>query len=408
MRASNAARRASKQGRHAEQAAERKRACMHALLNRPWLTKEEEPELYYTVKDHYEELRDWFMDKAGLPLLLTRTIAKLDKTPVKAHPWMGFAEFREPRDYVFFTYGLWYLEGKTEFDQFLLTDIVEEVREQMTGNGLDADWRVYSHRLSMTRALKKLRALGVLHTIDGDESQWAQDEGRNVLYESSPTARYVLRRFPGDLRSCSTLADLEDPIPYADTQQGESDRRRNRVYRRLLMEAAVTDRQWDEADLHYMLRQRRAIMDQLEQTFGWVGRRYREGLFFFHPELTSESELFPTLGAASDLAMLAAGELRKRLAEEGGLYVEDDGTVRVTVTEMESILYKLQLRHKDYWSKELRQSTSQELAALCLAHLDDWGLGRWESETSFLISPALSRWNAEYANMEFDMQGGAS
>ncbi|MFB5763618.1 TIGR02678 family protein [Paenibacillus medicaginis] len=394
--AAGAVKRASRRERNAEFMQERKRACMHALLNRPWITKEHDPDLYFLIRDHYKELRDWFMDKAGFPLILTRTIAKLDKTPVKAFPWMGFAEFRERRDYIFFTYGLWYLEGKTELDQFLLTDIVEEIREQMLGAGMDADWRNYYDRLSMARALKKLRSLGVLYSVDGDESNWAQDGERNVLYECSPTARYVLRRFPRDLTECSRLEELEDPIPYADTQDGQSMRWRHRVYRRLLLEPVVADRHWDEDDLNYVLWQRRTIIDQLEKTLGWAGRRYREGLIFFHPELTSEADLFPTLSFASDVAVLVAGEIRKQLTDENGLSTEDNGSVRMTRAELETLLYRLQSSHKEYWSKEYRESASQDLAQLCMKHLAEWGLGEWENENSFLISPVLGRWEAVY------------
>lgn len=401
--ATGALRRARRKERNAEQLAERKRACMHALLNRPWITREDDPDLFFAIKDHYEELRDWFMDKAGFPLIVSRTLAKLDKTPVKAYPWMGFSEFREQRDYVFFTYGLWYLEGKSELDQFLLSDVVEEIREQMLGAGLEADWRNYYDRLSMARALKKLRSLGVLLVVDGDEGLWAQDAERNVLYECSPNVRYVLRRFPRDLTECTSLGDLEDPISYAQTQEGEAMRRRHRVYRRLLLEPVVADRHWDVDDLNYVLWQRRTILDQLEKTFGWVGRRYREGLFFFHPELTSESELFPTLSAVTDLALLLAGEIRRQLAVEDGLYREEDGTIRLTRAELETFMHRLQTRHKEYWNKELRESESKHLAKLCMQHLIEWGLGEWEDEREqfFLISPVLGRWTAEYENLDF-------
>jgi len=397
----NAVRRASKRAKNSEQLAERKRACVQALLNRPWIAREEDSDLYYTIKDHYEELRDWFMDKAGLPLLMTRMLVKLDKTPVKASPWMGIAEFRQPKDYVFFTYGLWYLEGKTELDQFLLSDIVEEIREQMLTVGLEADWRNYYDRLSMARALKKLREFGVLSNVDGDENDWAQDAERNALYECSPLSRYVLRRFPRDLTGCSRLEDLEDPIPYANTQDGQAMRRRHRVYRRLLLEPVVTDRQWDEEDLQYVLWQRRAIIDQLEKMLGWVGRRYREGLLFFHPDLTGECELFPTPAGVSDLALLLAGELRRRLAD-GIVYVENNGAIRLAKAELEAIVYKIQSRYKEFWSKEFRGLSSQELAELCMRHLLEWGLGEQENETSFLISPVLGRWNAEYAHIDFE------
>lgn len=50
--AAGAARRASKRERNAEIMQERKRACMHALLNRPWVTKEHDPDLYFLIRDH--------------------------------------------------------------------------------------------------------------------------------------------------------------------------------------------------------------------------------------------------------------------------------------------------------------------------------------------------------------------
>lgn len=385
------------------QLAHRRSACVHALLNRPWITKNEDPELYYWIKDQYPQLRDWFLEYTGFSLAVTRTIAKLDKAPVVAWPWMGFREFREPLDYSFFTYGLWYLEGKTELDQFLLTHMVEEIREYMAGQAIEIDWKNYFQRLSMARALKKLKMLGILHAVDGDESDWAQDAGKNVLYECSPHSRYVLRRFPQELTAYRTMDELAETIAYPDTPEGTMTRRRHRVYRRFLLEPVVLDRSWSEEDLYYVVTQRRSLMEQMNSMLGWEGRRYREGLLFFHPELTAESELFPTLSAVSDLALLVAGELRRRLNDpDSGLYTEDDGTVRITLNEMEHLLFRLKERHKEYWSKEHREAPSQDLAGWVLEHLQDWGLGMWENSQHFLVYPVIGRWNAEYTSSDFE------
>lgn len=377
---------------------ERRKACMQALLNRPWIVRDQDPELYHWIREQYQELREWFMEYAGFPLIVTRWLAKLEKTPVVAHPWMGFPEFREPLDYALFTYGLWFLEGKTEMDQFLLTDIVEQVREQMAGQGMTVDWTNYVHRLSMARALKKLKALGVLLALDGDEAEWAQDESRNVLYECSPLARYVLRRFPQDLTQYRSMEELADPILYADTPEGAALRRRHRVYRRFLLEPVVLDRSWNEEDLYYVITQRRSLIEQLGRMLGWEGRRYREGLLFFHPELTSEAELFPTLSAVSDLVLLVAGELRRLMQEESsGIRPESDGSVRISRSTMEHLLIRLKERYKDYWSKEQREAASSELAQRCFAHMEEWGLGEWDGAEHFVIWPVLGRWTAEYA-----------
>ncbi|MBD2846688.1 TIGR02678 family protein [Paenibacillus sp. IB182496] len=380
---------------------ERRRASAHALLNRHWITKDEDPELFYAIRDQYQELRDWFAEYAGFSLILTRTMAKLDKSPVAAAPWMGIAEFREPRDYALFTYALWYLENKTELDQFVLTDIIEQVSEQLVAVGLTMDWENYGHRMSMVRALKKLRQLGVLRHIDGDEGEWARDDSRtkNVLYECAPTARYVLRHFPRELEAYETIEAHQEQTVYSETTDGELRRRRHRVYRRLLLEPAVADREWAQDELFYVQTQRRSIMDQLQFMLGLEGSRYREGLYFYHPEPSGECTLFPTAAAVSDLALLLAGELRRRLGERDW-HVTEQGTVELSATDLEGLLYQMKERYGDYWSKEHRSMGLGELAAALTGHMAEWGLGAWrsgEGGEQFVVSAALSRWNADYA-----------
>ncbi len=384
----------------AEQWNERRRACAHALLNRPWITKDSDAELFYWIKDQYTELRDWFAEYTGFLLILTRTMAKLDKSPLIAEPWMGFADFRDPRDYALFTYSLWFLESKTELDQFVLTDIVEQVSEQLRATGLALDWENYQHRLSMVRALKKLRQLGVLVHIDGEESDWAHNAEKNVLYECAPAARYVLRHFPRELKQYERLDDCNEQVVYSETAEGELRKRRHRVYRRLLLEPAVADLEWQRDDLYYVVTQRRAIMDNMQFMFGMEGSRYREGLFFFYPELSGECGLFPTAAGVSDLVLLFAGELRRRL-DSRDWYVSEQGTVELTRTDVEALLYGLKQRFGEYWSKEHREMGLSELADTMTAHMVEWKLGHWldigEGRERFAVSAVVSRWNADYS-----------
>jgi len=388
-------------GADAEYWNERRRVCAQALLNRHWITKEEDPELFYAIRDLYTELRDWFAEFTGFSLILTRTLAKLDKSPVVAAPWMGFPEFREPRDYVLFTYSLWFLESKTELDQFVLTDIVEQVSEQLLSSGISIDWENYYHRMSMVRALKKLRQLGVLRHIDGDEIDWAHDSGtKNVLYECTPSVRFVLRHFPKELEAYERLEDFSEQVVYPETVDGELRRRRHRVYRRLLLEPAVADKDWSPDELYYVQTQRRTIMDQLQFMFGLEGSRYREGLYFFYPELTGECSLFPTSAAISDLVLLFAGELRRRV-EQQDWYVTEQGTVELSRSDVEGMLYHLKQKYGDYWIKDHRDMGLRELADVLTAHMTEWNLGYWRNEQEegerFVVSAVVSRWNAEYS-----------
>lgn len=391
--------------RNADRLKEEKQKCAQALLNRNWIAKEDDPELFQAVKSHYDILRDWFQEHCGFALLVTRQFAKLEKIPGRAQSWMGFDTFQQPRDYALFTYCLWFLEGKGEAEQFLLTDMVEEIREHLVSQEVFLDWTLYDHRLSMARALKLLKEMGVLVAVDGDEWEWARsgEEQNNVLYECSPWSRYVLRRFPQDLTTFTGIPSLGEGV-YADTPEGQLKKRKHGIYRRLLQEPVVYDWEWTDEEKYYVLTQRRSILDQLENMFGLEGQRYREGLVFFYPELSGEANLFPTAKGISDLALLLGGELRRMLAAgHAAVFLDDRGRVQLTWVDLEGIILKLREKHQEYWSKQHRQATARELAAELLEHLEEWGLGGRDDRQTLWIYPGLARWNGDYDGLDGDI-----
>lgn len=398
--------RKSKQTARTERLREEKQQCVEMLLNRPWIAKKDYPRLYQQIKDHYDELREWFYERLGFPLVITRYFAKLEKMPGEYKPWMGINGFLTVRDYGLFTFGLWYLEGKGENEQFLLTQMVEEIREHLLTVDVEMDWTLYDHRLSMARALKKLKELDVLIAVDGDEADWARNGSEsNVLYECSTMARYVLHRFPKELMAYENIHELIEP-EQAQTPDAEIRQRRQRVYRRLVQEPIVYDWEWSEDELDYLLKQRRSIIEHMDEMLHLEGRRYKEGLAFFYPEVTSESNLFPTLSAVSDLAILMAGEIRRRAFREPSPYDWDEWSrIHVSVTELEAVMMSLREKYKEYWSKEFRGLSLNELVKRIVSHLQEWNLAKQTGEDEIILFPALGRWNGEY-QLEGDESDG--
>lgn len=384
-----------------ERLREEKQQCVHVLLNRPWVLKQDDPALFQQIKDHYEELREWFYERLGFPLIMTRHFIKVEKIPGTYQPWMGIDEFLTPRDYGLFTYGLWYLEGKGEAEQFLLSQMVEEIKEHLLTIDVTMDWTLYEHRLAMMRALRKLKQLNILIAVDGNEGDWAkQGAGSNVLYECSSMARYVLRRFPKELMAYPDIDALSEREA-AETPEAEVAQRRQRVYRRLVQEPIVYDWEWTDDERQYVLTQRRSIIEHMDEMLNLEGRRYQEGLLFFDPEVTAEGDLFPTFSVISDLVLLMAGEVRRRMGREKPPYEFDEwGNIHMTVTDLEAVMMALREKYKDYWSKEYRMMSLQELVRRVLAHLQDWHLGRQVNSDDVLLYPALGRWNGSYALKE--------
>lgn len=369
--------------------------CAQALLNRPWIAKQDDPELFHLVKVHYDWLRNWFQDFAGFPLLLTRTFVKLEKVPGKAYPWMGFDTFSHPRDYGLFVYTLWYLEGKGEHEQFLLSELAETLREYLLTQHVELDWRNYYHRLSMARALKKLRDLQVLIVLEGEENAWAQNHEHNVLYECSPLVRYVVRRFATDITALERSPQALGQSRYPETEAGRREQLRHRVYRRLLQEPVVLDEEWTEDERAYVLTQRRSIIDNLRQ-IGLDAVRYREGLYVTYPEATGDLNLFPTAQGISDVCLLLASDVQQRLVQPGDpLMVQEGGRVFLSWAELEQMLFRMKERFSRYWSKQLREQTSAQLARLVAEHLTEWKLAA-PQEGGLWLEPVLGRFCGGY------------
>ncbi|MCW2277667.1 TIGR02678 family protein [Heliophilum fasciatum] len=379
-------------------------ACAQALLNRPWISKEDDPELFQAIKQHYEELRSFFQEYCDLVLIVTRYMAKLDKYPTVAHPWMGFEEFTHCRDYTLFAFCLWYLEGKGELEQFLLTDMIEEIRDYLAGvdRDIDIDWNVYDHRLSMARALRKLRDLSIVTAVDGDETEWSRSGNgeHNVLYECGRAQSFLLRRFPRDLTTYTSIASLGEG-DYADTDEGRVRRRRHRVFRRLIQEPVVYDGDWTDDERQYVLTQRRYLLEALEKHLGLTGQRYREGLLVFHPELSGEALLFPTGKAISDIAVLFAGELRRRRAQGKPVGYDEGGRLIVTCQEVETVLHHLRERHGRLWGKTQREAKLRDLMQELFDHLSEWNLGGVVDDMHRWVGPALGRFIGDY-QADFD------
>lgn len=380
---------------------ERRRTCMKALLNRPWIAKETEPQLYYWIKEEYPKIQTWFMTYTSYSVILNKKLAKLDKGPAVAFSWMGFQEFRTPMDYALFTYGIWFLENKADGEQFLLTEMVKEIQEYMVQQGMKVDWKDYYHRLSMARALKKMKSLEIIHAVDGQEAAWANDEeNHDVLYECRVYSHYVLRNFPKDLTNFKTIEALTG-AQLLETDSKANQSKRHRLYRRYLLEPVVPDNQWKD-DLFYFHGQKNHLIRQIQTMFGWEGTIYKEGVLLFEPEMASDCEIFPTLSAISDVCMLVCSKVRDDLSDSAAqAKAEFDGSIHMTKSQIERILIQLSTEYKNFWTNDLRKLNSGDLANLVCEHLSEWGFGKWENGF-FVLYGVAGRWKVQYGTTELE------
>ena len=57
------------------------------LMNRRWILKSQDPQLYYEIKDNAKELKKKLQEKFGYALIINPYLVKLEKIPGKADGW---------------------------------------------------------------------------------------------------------------------------------------------------------------------------------------------------------------------------------------------------------------------------------------------------------------------------------
>ncbi|MGV3489350.1 MAG: TIGR02678 family protein, partial [Tuberibacillus sp.] len=167
------------------------------LLHNYWILRSEHPDWYLLIREREKVLRRYINDKFGLSLIIHQHFIKLEKIPVEPEQWMGISEFQEPMDYAIFCCALSFLEGKAVDEQFLLSELCQDIQSDYPGD-FPLDWTIYIHRKSLIRAVKKLMDFRLIQAIDGEIERFDHNENEEVLYEATIYSRYFMRTYPED------------------------------------------------------------------------------------------------------------------------------------------------------------------------------------------------------------------
>ena len=78
---------------------------IETLLNKRWILKAIEKELYYQIKDEIGEVKRFLTEKLGYQVIINPYLIKVEKLPAVPEQWMGFRNLRKNR--IIFSF-VWY------------------------------------------------------------------------------------------------------------------------------------------------------------------------------------------------------------------------------------------------------------------------------------------------------------
>ena len=222
---------------------------LEVLLNRRWVLKAQDKELYYKIRDEIGEIRKFASDKMGCLITENSILVKMEKIPVFPESFMGIREFGSREEYAMLCILLMFLEDRDAQEQFILSQLTEYVAANMPGEAID--WTLYTNRRRMIRVLRYAVAQGLLCITDGSDDIFMDDAGGEVLYENTGASRYFMRSFTKDILAYTSPGDFRE----SDWFEMDEDRgiaRRHRVYKRLLFAPGMFKENGAEEDFDYL------------------------------------------------------------------------------------------------------------------------------------------------------------
>jgi uncharacterized protein (TIGR02678 family) len=364
---------------------------LRALLENYWLRRED-IDIFTRAKRAYPKYRKFITEQLGWKLVSNERILKLEKVPAHAETFMGIDSFSDINDYCMLCGLLMYLEDKEDDEQFLLSELVEQMSLQLR-NVMEVDWTQYIQRKSLIRVLQYAETMGMLAVYEGDSNEISGGMNHEVLYENTGLSRYFATTFDYDITDCKTYQDLENIA----LQSMEADRgylRINRVYRQLAAAPAMYWSSVDDQDSLYVKNQRQWVQHYLDEYIGGKLEIHRNAAFFVMEEGDCFGSRHPKDAMLPELVMMICREIRQEI-KEGVLLRESDDTVSLDQRHFYHLLSVCKEKYDAGWSKEYRAMNMEKLLAEVSEYMVNWMMLK-KVDGMFRIFPGTGKVTGRY------------
>lgn len=362
---------------------------MDLLFHHYWILRSEQPEWYQLIREREKVLRRYISEKFGLRLIIHQYFIKLEKIPVEPEGWMGIKDFQESMDYAIFCCALSYLEGKAVDEQFLLSELCQDIQSDYPGE-FPLDWTLFTHRKSLIRAIKVLMDFGLIRAIDGDIGRFDHDEEHEVLYEATTYSRYFMRTYPEDFSSYHHWNELLQE----DWKLNQEDERRKRVYRKLFFSPGLHRRDQQDPDFLYIRQFRNRLAEDIEQHSDYKLHVYKNTAFLSATDPKRFSNIFPNTKASSDIILQISQIIH---SEPERFLPNENGEVILTEGEFDQLIDSLHKSYSAGWSKNFREKSVGAIRAELIQAMKDWMMVDVDANTAMIrIKPLLGVMIGEY------------
>ena len=353
---------------------------LEVLLNKRWILKSKDKEMYYKLRDALGELRKFTTEKMGCQIVDNSLLIKMEKIPVIPEVFMGIQKFSSKEEYAYLCIMLMFLEDKDPQEQFILSQLTEYITANLPGS--ISDWTLYTNRRKLIRVLRYAAEQGMIGITDGKDEIFMDDEAGEVLYENTGASRYFMKSFSRDIMGYTRPEEFQTS-EWFEVDEDRGFARRHRVYKRLIFAPGMYKEDGSLEDFEYLKYYGRRLSEELEQLFDCHIHIHRGSAFLIAGEDCRMGSTFPESKSLSDILLLCFGKIRKYI-ESGKWKLLQDEMCLVDKIEFENLIKEVKQKYGSGFSKNYREMPEGEFVKDVINEMERWMFIR-EAETAHQI-----------------------
>lgn len=339
------------------------------LLDNFWIVRDENPTDYFRIKRSIDNsMKRFISDYAGWKLIINNKVIKLEKAPAEADASMGIECFESINDYCLLCALLIYLDDKFDGEQFLLTELIENVEKIINGI-VDMDFTRFTDRKSLVRMLRFAQEMKLVKISEGSLEHVENDRNKEILYENTGLSAFFSIHHDRDISSFTKYTDFEENNEmYSENDKGYT--RTSRVYRRLLLKPAMYWESKDDPDGIYIKNQRSTISNRLDKFLEGRLDIHNGSAFYMLNEEETFGKIHPSEKMIAGFTALLCSDIKTELINLELRSVNN--SFFVSKDDLDSFIIKCRNKYYNGLSKEFRELTDEKLILLIQAYMKDW------------------------------------
>lgn len=363
---------------------------MKALLYNFWITKDKDKDLYYQIKSKQNKIKDFISKNLGSNLIIHDRFIKLEKIPTIPKTNAKLKGFTSVLDYVILTIMLLFLEDKTRGDYFILSDLIEYIKNTSITLELNhiPNWNKVQDRKSLSNVISLLEELQIIKTKDSSKVSFIDSIEAEVLYESLGTSNYLMRMFDNEINELKNEEDfIKNEFVSQDEKKG--DIRRYKVFRNILYTPSVSSKDITTNELDYIKKNRNYIKAEIDKNLNMTVEITHNLALLYDEDNNTEKDNFPNNKKLTEIVLMVNEKILKEI-NNNKIVLDNLEIATVKEDYFENIIKEIKKTKAPYLGKTILRETDKKFYEMILEYMEKYNFIE-KNNSEIIIYPTISR-----------------